>query len=37
MLRVVGVRPAASDDDDPVLVVIEDEPFRFLRTNPGAS
>jgi hypothetical protein len=29
MLRVVDVRPAKDDDDQPVLVVVEDEPFRF--------
>jgi hypothetical protein len=29
MLRVVDVRPANDDGDDPVLVVVEDEPFRF--------
>jgi hypothetical protein len=29
MLRVIDVLPAKGDDDEPVLVVIEDEPFRF--------
>jgi hypothetical protein len=29
MFRVVDVRPARDDDDQPVLVVVEDEPFRF--------
>jgi hypothetical protein len=29
MLRVVDVRPPRDDNDQPVLVVVEDEPFRF--------
>jgi hypothetical protein len=29
MLRVVDVRPAKDNNDQPVLVVVEDEPFRF--------
>jgi hypothetical protein len=29
MFRVVDVRPAKDDNDQPMLVVVEDEPFRF--------
>jgi hypothetical protein len=29
MLRVIDVRPGVGDDDQGVLVVVEDEPFRY--------
>jgi hypothetical protein len=29
MLRVIDVRPAKDDGEESVLVVVEDEPFRF--------
>jgi hypothetical protein len=36
MLRVVDVRPATDGGEEPVLVVVEDEPVRYPPTDAEA-